>query len=71
MDRFIVAEVSKSWEAHTPQTNLLCQQFEAVINRNNQRGYKLKDWKIFTTPTPEVYTETIIAIFEKKAQVSE
>jgi len=70
MEKFIVAEVSKSWKADTPMTNLLCQQFEAIINRNNQRGYKLKDWKIYTTPTPDCFTETIIAIFELKENIS-
>jgi hypothetical protein len=65
--RFIVAEITKNWSSETPISNLIGQQFEAVINTNDARGYKLIDWKINTVINGEVMTETIIAIFELKA----
>lgn len=65
-ERFIVAEVSKSWTARSPVAELLCQKFEAVINVNHERGYALKDWKLGQVCNGDVFTETIIAIFEKK-----
>lgn len=64
MDRFIVAEISKSWENQTPVEKLLCQEFERVINANHDRGYKLVEWKITSVYYLDVLTETIIAIFE-------
>lgn len=64
MDKFIVAEITKNWDANTPVTNLLSQQFEAVINTNFLRGYNLKDWKINVHHHGGVLTETIIAIFQ-------
>jgi hypothetical protein len=64
-DRFIVGEVSKSWKDGEPMTNLLCQQFETVINVNAARGYVLRDWKIKAVTYTDGMTETIIAIFEK------
>lgn len=65
-EKFIVAEVSKSWTRDTPITDLLCNQFEKVINVNHLRGYTLIDWKVFSSQNDTVLTETIIAIFEKK-----
>lgn len=65
MSKFIVAEVSKSWEAGDPATDLLSQKFEAIININLSHGYKLSDWKLGQVCSGDVFTETIIAIFEK------
>jgi hypothetical protein len=65
MDKFIVAEVSKSWKSGDPATHLLSQKFEAIINVNLSRGYKLSDWKLGQVCIGDVFTETIIAIFEK------
>lgn len=62
--KFIVAEITKNWKVSFPQTDLLCQRFELVINTNHERGYKLIDWKITTGIKDDVHTETIIAIFE-------
>lgn len=64
MQRFIVAEVSKNWQQQTPVNDLLCQRFEAVINVNAERGYRLIDWKITSAVNHDILTETIIAIFE-------
>jgi hypothetical protein len=66
MERFIVGEITKNWDAATPVSNLIAQQFERVINLNNDRGYKLIDWKFNVTVNDGVLTETIIAIFEIK-----
>lgn len=66
MDKFIVAEVSKSWKAGDPVAEIISQQFEAIINVNHGRGYTLKDWKLGQVCNGDVFTETIIAIFEKK-----
>ncbi len=62
---FIVAEISKTWTSKTIAENLLSQQFEQVINKNHERGYKLKDWKLSQVITDGSFTETIIAIFEE------
>lgn len=64
-NRFIVSEVTKNWAIGTPIADLLSQKFELVINTNRERGYKLIDWKIYTFSNHSIYTETIIAIFEK------
>lgn len=65
-DTFIVAEVSKNWEAGQSNTTLLLgQRFELVINTNLERGYKLVDWKPSVFIYNGVVNETIIAIFEK------
>lgn len=67
-DRFIVAEVSKNWidgaELH-PEKGLITQQFEAVINRNAARGYKLVSFSLHRMMTrPNEMNETIVAVFE-------
>lgn len=64
MQRYIVAEITKNWDKETPVNDLLCQRFEAVININSERGYKLIDWKITSCVNNNILTETIIAIFE-------
>jgi len=66
MNRFIVAEVSKSWEAGTAAADILSQKFERVINYNQSRGYRLSEWKFSQVCNGDVFTETIIAIFEKE-----
>ncbi len=66
---FIVAEISKSWKADTPVTNLLSNMFESVINVNHERGYSLKEWKVYAANDGTVMTETIIAIFQRQDPV--
>ncbi len=63
-DQFIVAEITKHWAPGTPVEDLISQRFEMVINMNTQRGYKLKDWRLYTMSTEGLLTETIVAIFE-------
>lgn len=65
MDKFIVAEVSKTWNEENFNGTLLCQKFEQVINFNFNRGYKLIDWKFSATHYNAAFTESIIAVFEK------
>jgi len=65
MEKFIVAEVSKSWKAGDLVSRTLGQQFEDIINVNLSRGYKLSDWKLGQVCNGDVFTETIIAIFER------
>lgn len=65
MEKFIVAEVSKSWKAGDPVAEIISNQFEAIINVNLSRGYKLYDWKLGQVCNGDVFTETIIAIFER------
>lgn len=67
MDKYIVAEVTKNWTTQTSDTSeLLSQKFEKVINTNLERGYQLVDWKLCAVmSSDELFTETIIAIFEK------
>jgi predicted transcriptional regulator len=64
MNRFIVAEVTKNWDKDTPPTDLISQKFEAVINVNHERGYKLIEWKYNTVVNGDYLTELIIAIFQ-------
>lgn len=68
MQRFIVAEVSKKWTNQTPVNDLLCQRFEAIININSERGYRLIDWKISSVIVEGDLNETIIAIFELESK---
>jgi hypothetical protein len=64
MQRFIVAEITKNWYVDLPVTDILSQRFEAVINVNAERGYKLSDWKFNVSSNGAALAETIIAIFE-------
>lgn len=68
MQRFIVAEITKNWNNQTPVRDLLCERFEAVININSERGYRLIDWKITSAANNDILTETIIAIFELESK---
>jgi hypothetical protein len=64
--KFIVAEVSKNWQAgDTAEQELLSQRFEAVINTNLARGYLLVDWKTSVYVHDEIVNESIFAVFEK------
>lgn len=67
MDKFIVAEINKSWEGNfdenTPLSELISQKLEAVVNTNHKRGYKLIDWKFISAIKGNLLNETIIAIF--------
>ncbi len=69
MSRFIVAEITKNWTQDTPVADLLSQRFEEVININEERGYRLSDWRITSTSNEGLFTETIIAIFEIRVNV--
>lgn len=64
--KFIVAEISKNWTPGDPIAELLSNKFESVININNQRGYELAEWKLSQVCNENIFTETIIAIFQKK-----
>ena len=67
--QFIVAEVSKNWQAgqEAAPTGLLCQQFEHVIAVNLQRGYRLHSFQLHRLmTTPEEMNETIVAVFERE-----
>jgi hypothetical protein len=68
---FIVAEVSKNWidgREVTPGSGLLAQQFERVINTNEQRGYELVSFQLHRMMTrPDELNETIIAVFKQRA----
>lgn len=69
----IVAEVSHSWPANTPD-KIISRMFETVIETNRKRGYTLQEWKFNSTYIPPhqrdhhsggQLNETIIAIFRK------
>lgn len=74
--KYIVAEISKTWNALGDDGKpLLNQQFEQVIERNLQRGYILDDWRLASLrydwidlngATTAYIQETIIAIFKIK-----
>ena len=64
LQKFIVAEITKSWDRATPVNNIISQQFEAVINTNMSRGYKLIDWRFNVFANNGHVSETIVAIFE-------
>lgn len=63
--KYIVAEASKNWAQNPSLDDLISHKFEKIININLERGYKLIDWKMTTTISDGVMSETIIAIFEK------
>ncbi len=67
MNRFIVAEVSKSWINGKPVSNspLLAQSFEAIIEVNRRRGYRLHSFQLHQVMTSiTAMNETIVAVFE-------
>lgn len=69
MEKFIVAEISKTWDGNfdenTPMSQLIGQKFENVINTNLKRGYTLGEWRFSNTYNTDrlQLVETIIAIF--------
>lgn len=65
-EKFIVAEISKNWDEDEKQSKtLLSVLFQGVIQRNNDRGYKLHSWKLNRLMTTHgILNETIIAVFE-------
>jgi hypothetical protein len=68
-DRFIVAEVSKTWYRGYPTTTgaLLSQMFEHVINYWDRRGYRLYSFFIHRhNVTPDEMNETVVAVFERR-----
>ena len=71
MRKMIVAEVSKSWDSDNEDrvpgdSAILSQRFEAVIERNAERGYVLHSWKMTACcPIKGLMTETIVAIFQQ------
>ncbi len=67
MNQFIVGEVSKNWiDGVSLEPGLLCQQFEAMIERNRTRGYRLHSFSLHRQMTkPLELNETIIAVFER------
>jgi len=63
---FIVAEISKNWiDGTSLSEELLCQQFERVIDFNAKRGYRLHSFQLHRCQTRlNELNETIIAVFE-------
>lgn len=68
---FIVAEVSKNWingQSATSDPRILAQLFEAIIEHNRLRGYRLHSFELHRCMTrPDELNETIIAVFEQVA----
>lgn len=67
--RFICAEVSKNYidglELH--DTGPIAAQFEVIVNRNAERGYRLVSFSLHRLLTgPADMNETIIAVFERE-----
>lgn len=69
--RFIVAEISKTWVNGNSPTPLLCEQFEMVIEHNRTRGYRLHSFQLhrlivsrYSDQSDDQMNETIIAVFE-------
>lgn len=69
-ERFIVAEISKNWDAaefqaNMPPSQFICKQFEHVLAVNWQRGYRLLSFSLHRLMTSEtMMNETIVAAFE-------
>lgn len=72
----IVAEASTNWwpgEGGPDSMRLVSQRFEELVRVNNERGYRLVDWKMRTIlipaqvdpPVKMHVNETIVAVFEK------
>ena len=68
----IVAEISKTWPHHYLRMDgpdVLAQRFEAIIERNRDRGYVLESWHFNSTATHDgQLIETIIAVFVRRIQ---
>ena len=64
----IVAEITHNWTSKKSDLDkpLLSQQFEAVIQKNAERGYDLDGWQFHQVmTTPNALCKTIIAVFVK------
>lgn len=72
VQRFIVAEVSKTWPEHTSDMpRFVSQDFESIINVNLERGYRLHSWQLHRVMvSPEVMNETIVAVFEAAGTIA-
>lgn len=73
--QFIVAEISHQWKNGLPnddlssRQNFVSQKFEAVINRNLERGYALHSFQLHQVRLGEDgLLETIVAVFQKSLQ---
>lgn len=69
MNKFIVAEVSKTWsrgDSKIGRANLLSERFELIIEVNRQRGYRLHSFALNQLiADTDSMVETIIAVFEQ------
>lgn len=66
MSRFIVAEITKNWQSGFSESPIIAIQFETVIEKNLERGYKLHSFQLHQILISEdTMTETIIAVFER------
>lgn len=64
--QFIVAEVSKNWQAGAPAAPTVGQLFEELIEVNRARGYRLYSWQLHRLMTgARQMNETIMAVFER------
>jgi hypothetical protein len=66
--RFIVAEIHKNWDQGVGDgtKRLISQEFEKVIEKNLERGYRLHSFDLNQVITDYAkMSETIIALFEK------
>jgi len=65
--RFVVAEISKNWEnGFSLEKGLLAERFEAAIEVNRRRGYRLQSFSLHRLMTSATnLNETIIAVFER------
>jgi len=65
--QFVVAEISKNWiDGQSLEKGLLAERFEAVIELNRQRGYRLQSFSLHRLMTgPNAMNETIVAVFER------
>ena len=66
----IVAEVSRTWSAFAPRQRLvpISTDFEKVIERNRSLGFDLESWRFqVATPDAATFTETILAVFVRRA----
>ena len=67
---WIVGEVSKNWDDGEPVSGdgrFLCELFEAMVNHNHQRGYRLHSFQLHRVMYSDTgMNETIIAVFERR-----
>lgn len=65
--QFVVAEISKNWiDGQSAEKGLLAERFEAAIEVNRRRGYRLQSFSLHRLMTGHnSMNETIIAVFER------